>query len=387
MDYYLNCGELLCRMLASLIKGESLEQTQELPENFYSFCRRHKVTNMVYPVIKEWQIPDEVKTRFKEDYSRVIAIEAMQEVFAGVLFSTFEQEKISFLPVKGILIKKLYPKEYYRSSNDVDILIKNEDFEKAKDVMEGLGYTANICDNQDNDYHIEFHKKKVSVELHKSLAPLNSTHFQYFRSSFDRAENVTDYHYEMNKEDFYIYTLYHLYKHFIKGGVGVRYFLDMYLINKKITFNREYIENELEKIGLKDFDKTVKELGEVFFEKKEMDSRLKALARYVYISGAHGETSFFTIAKFKGAGTNKNNYTLNKVRFYKEAWFIGREGMSVRYPVLIKHKWLLPFCYIHKGFYTVFKKPEAIKEQKESMTKHNKDLASYIDGINKMAGL
>jgi len=33
-----------------------------------------------------------------------------------MVYSAFEDNEVSFLPVKGILIKKLYPVENYRSS-------------------------------------------------------------------------------------------------------------------------------------------------------------------------------------------------------------------------------------------------------------------------------
>jgi hypothetical protein len=114
----------------------------------------------------------------------------------------------------------------------------------------------------------------------------------------------------LNNEDFYIYTLYHLYKHFVKGGVGVRYFLDMYLINEKMTFDNTYLNSELKKLGLFDFNETVKELYQVLFEDKSQDKRLTELSRFVYISGAHGEQTFFAMSMISPKDTKKKGFTL-----------------------------------------------------------------------------
>lgn len=68
------------------------------------------------------------------------------------------------------MIKKLYPVENYRSSGDIDILIKDSDFEKSCKVLESLGYKTFEKPNKGNDYHISYEKNSVHIELHSSLA-------------------------------------------------------------------------------------------------------------------------------------------------------------------------------------------------------------------------
>lgn len=392
MDFYLQYGNYLSKILQSLIKNEKPvpPDFQIDWSKFFHFCTHHKVANMVYLVIKDFEVPGDVLEKFKDVYNKLTFIEAKQEIYSSMVYSSFEENKISFLPVKGILIKKLYPVENYRSSGDIDILIKKEDFENSCKVLEHMGYKILGQENKGNDYHISYEKNSVHIELHSSLAPKDSNFYDYFNKSFARAKlkENSKYHYLFNNEDFYIYTLYHLYKHFVKGGVGVRYFLDMYLINKKMTFDYDYLNAELKKIGLFDFNETVKELSAVFFDNKVQDNRLKELSRFVYISGAHGEQTFFSMAMISPVDTKKKGFFFtNKIKYFYDAWFIGYDGMKERYKVLNKHKWLLPFCYIHKGIYTIIKKPKAIVREKNEISKMNKDVKSYIDNINKLAGI
>ena len=392
MDFYLQYGNYLSNILQSLIKNKKPAQPDFQIDwsKFFHFCMHHKVANMVYLSIKDFNVPKEVLSKFRDVYSKLTFIEAKQEIYSTMVYSAFEDNEVSFLPVKGILIKKLYPVENYRSSGDIDILIKDSDFEKSCKVLESLGYKTFEKPNKGNDYHISYEKNSVHIELHSSLAPKDSNFYDYFNKSFHRAylmEN-SKFHYLLNNEDFYIYTLYHLYKHFVKGGVGVRYFLDMYLINEKMTFNNDYLNNELKKLGLFDFNETVKQLSQVFFENKSQDKRLTELSRFVYISGAHGEQTFFAMSIISPKDTKKKGFYLtNKIKYFCDAWFIGYDAMKERYKVLVNHKWLLPFCYIHKGFYTLIKKPKAIVREKNNIANMNKDVKNYIDSINKMAGI
>lgn len=393
MDYYLQYGGYLSKLLGSLIN----EEAPPVPnfdidwEQFFDFCNHHKVENMVYIELKKLNIvPTDTLKKFVGANARMSVAEAKQEIFSQQLFSAFEKSNISYMPLKGIVIKKLYPVENYRTSNDIDVLVKIEDFQRAENVLRKLGYTPGEKGNRDNDYHIVYSKGVVHIELHSYLTPRDSLQREYFDSAFHRAvaDNDSQYRFSMTDEDLYIYTLYHLYKHFVKGGVGVRYFLDIYLIQKKLNLDMNYVENELHKIGLKAFSKTVTELSQVFFDNKEMDNRLKELARFIYISGAHGATPFYVVSKFSGEGTSKNNSLINKIKFYYSSWFIGRKAMSQRYPILKKWGILLPFCYIHKGIHTLFCKPQAIKREADKMVKvYNKDAEKYIEKINRLAGL
>lgn len=393
MDFYLQYGGYLAKLLSSLINEEAPPAPSfEIDwEKFFDFCRHHKVENMVYVALKKLNIvPTDTLKKFAGANARMCVAEAKQEIFSHQLFKEFESANVAYIPLKGIVIKKLYPVENYRTSNDIDVLVKIEDFQKAENVLKNLGYTPGEEGNRDNDYHIVYSKGVVHIELHSHLTPRDALQRDYFDFAFHRAiaDNDSQYRFLMTDEDLYIYTLYHLYKHFVKGGVGVRYFLDVFLMQKKLSLDMAYVENELDKIGLKAFSKTVTELSQVFFDNKEMDNRLEELAGFVYVSGAHGATPFYVVSKFSGEGTSKNNTLINKIKFYYGSWFIGRKAMSIRYPILNKYGFLLPFCYFHKGLYTLFCKPKAIKREADKMVNvYNKKAQEYVENINRLAGL
>ena len=47
------------------------------------------------------------------------------------LSKLFDEAKISFLPLKGSVLRDYYPEPWMRSSCDIDVLVKPEDFDRA----------------------------------------------------------------------------------------------------------------------------------------------------------------------------------------------------------------------------------------------------------------
>ena len=56
-----------------------------------------------------------------------------------------EKAQIPFIPLKGSIIRKYYPESWMRTSCDVDVLVHEEDAEKAVDVLvKEYGYTQEL---------------------------------------------------------------------------------------------------------------------------------------------------------------------------------------------------------------------------------------------------
>lgn len=389
MENYLTYGKYTCTLLKNLInETPALEPHFDCNwEYFYEFCKSHKITNTIYPVIKKLDIPSNVKNCFYNDFIKSIKLDIGQSSFLEKLSVEFEKENICFILLKGSLIKHLYPETNLRSNTDIDILIKKVDFEKAKNVLLKYSFQTSNFD-MNKKYDVPFFKKSLNIELHTSLTPFNYVHYDYFTQAFNKAHTINNSkcHYEMSNEDFYIYVVYHIYKHFISGGVGIRYLLDIFLINKNMTFNQAYVKAELKKLKLKKFNDTLIELSEMFFGEKKSDKKLDELANYIFVSGAHGKISLYDIAKFNGIGTKDNSYFNNSFNYYSKAWFIGKENMSIKYPILKKYGFLLPFCYIHKGFYTLFFNKKALKREFTDL-KNTNDKNTYFEHICNLAGI
>ena len=80
--------------------------------------------------------------KFKSDYKKGMAKEATQHITVEQILKTFEENHIACMPLKGYLVKYLYPQPDMRLMADVDILIKDEQAEQVKKLMMDFGFTV-----------------------------------------------------------------------------------------------------------------------------------------------------------------------------------------------------------------------------------------------------
>ncbi len=69
-------------------------------------------------------------------------------------------------------------------------------------------------------------------------------------------DDEKEFEYHMSSNDLYLHTIAHMYKHYILGGFGIRFFADVYVLLTKLKdeLDKAYIDSKLEKMGLVDFE-------------------------------------------------------------------------------------------------------------------------------------
>ena len=83
------------------------------------------------------------------------------------LCTSLEKAQIPFIPLKGAVMRKYYPEPWMRTSCDIDILIHNEDIEKARKILvEDLTYKYEFTYSHDVAF---FSPANVHVEMHFDL--------------------------------------------------------------------------------------------------------------------------------------------------------------------------------------------------------------------------
>lgn len=217
------------------------------------------------------------------------------------LLEALEANRIYCIPLKGIRTKKLYPASELRTMGDLDILYRKEQTDELHRVMRELGYSwggeASKHDHYENGGQI--------VEMHKELLSAESRGYGYFLKIWDRArpEPGKEYCWQMSLEDHYLFTMYHLIEHFIRGGVGIRMVLDIYILSKLPELDKEKTETELKKLGIDEFEKNIRSLAYRWFSQSPQVKNesaagavsgdmhgLEALEEYIVNGGVFGNS-------------------------------------------------------------------------------------------------
>ncbi len=179
------------------------------------------------------------------------------------LMEAFEENGIYCIPLKGIRTKQLYPLSELRTMGDLDILYRKEQTDELRRVMQQLGYSW----SGEASKHDHYEKDGRIVEMHKELLSSESRAYDYFLKIWDRAcpDQGKKYCWQMSLEDHYLFTLYHLIEHFIRGGIGIRMVLDIYILSRLPELDKEKTAAELKKLKVDEFEKNIRSIAVRWF--------------------------------------------------------------------------------------------------------------------------
>lgn len=372
-------GDMANERKSVLVDEEDFDWTE-----FYKFANFHNVANMLYYQLKDFDLADDIIKVFADSSKKAVSRCARFEFMSDRICNKLENANVEYALLKGKTLQKLYPFEYMRISTDVDILLQKQSRNDVENIMLAENFEK-VSSSDDEDV---YHKNPIySFEIHFDVTKKESYFYDYFNNFFTRSKKCdSNSCREFKSEDQYIYNLYHLYTHYSNGGCGVRMFLDMYLLDKKLDLDYDYIENELAKIDLIDFNVFVRNMCRVLFDGAECEENEKILLRYIFTSGTFGTWQVGIIANIQNQGDGKK-FFLKKSSFVLKSWFLGIDAMKAFYPVLNKFPFLLPFCWIHKGVYTLLFKRSAIKKQIDESKSFSTKKSDILDNIKKMSGV
>lgn len=317
-----------------------------LDEDFRQILLRaqeHQVLNLIYYALPRLQIrpSEDICNALKRQTYAAVSREVVQQQELQKIFDIFEKKRISVLPLKGCVIKHLYPKPEMRLMSDTDLLIRAEQAASARQAMIELGYREGACDDEDTDLYFSPHGLKY--EVHRALADdaYNQSSKVFLSELFTYAKQIDGKHYiyELGREEHYVYILCHFVKHFLGKGIGIRHVLDIYFCTTKWQLNEERLNLLLNEFELLEFSKVIQKLAMYWFAGGQADESTLSIGRYIMNSGVFGKDSQQVanrmIRKKKG-----------KFAYYRSRIFPSYRVMCTRYPSLNKLPFMLPIYWI-----------------------------------------
>ena len=271
-----------------------------------------------------------------------IQLDAVQNYNFNIMSKSFGDNDIDYLPLKGIILKKYYPKSEMRFMSDIDILIKSEQYAKICNVMNNLGFKFKL----ESNHEYVWVNNNSNIELHKMLIPsYNKDFYRYYGDGWKHAKCSGNNMFKLNKEDFFIYTFTHLAKHYRDSGIGIKHFLDIWLLIKsEKNFDYKYIERELKKIDLWTFYRNCVKMLDVWFNAEESDEISDFMTNWIFSSGAYGKDDNKELSAALKK-TNLPNIKHRQILLYIKKIFPSYQEMKKVYIILDKLPWLLPVTW------------------------------------------
>ena len=293
-----------------------------------------------------------VLTKWKETRDKALRKNLMLDAARKKLFQYMDAEHIWYMPLKGAILKDLYPRQEMRQMADNDILFDATYEAAVKDYFVREGYEV-ISYAKGN--HDVYEKEPVyNFEMHTSLfgEAHNEVWAEYYKdiqSKLKKSDN--HFQYSFTDEDFYIYFIVHAFKHFDGCGTGIRYFVDSYVYQNAKNLDWGYIERELDKLGVLEFEKTFRSTSMKIFGKGEAVSRLNreeySMLCDSMFAGTYGNLQSGIDKKLHKIQGNEDRITKNtKVKYIIGRLFPPMSYYKAYYPFIYKTRIFIPFFVI-----------------------------------------
>ena len=249
-----------------------------------------------------------------------------QDLIRKNIKEVLENERISFLFLKGISLAKYYDEEYLRYSSDIDIIVEENNYEKAKDLLIENGYKLVVYASNE----LTLSKSGVSIDLHCKY----SKYEENIENMFEDVDYSNKNH-ELSNEHKYLFLIAHLSKHLREVYISTQFLIDLYYVNK-LDLDREYINNKLHKAKLDKLNiETLKVID--YLVNDNSNELTKKYCDFLFnVANNKGIENMVLV----GSGNkNRVGYVISRV-------FPNYTEMVRMYPKLKDNKLLLPYYYV-----------------------------------------
>ena len=309
-------------------------------EALYLAADRHAMTGVTAMALESAGVKQAAFTQAKGKAIRKVAA---FDVERAAVLAKLEEAGVWYMPLKGSVLKDLYPRLGMRQMADVDILFDGARTKEARAVMEGLGFSAESTWGRGNHDHY-FKPPICHFELHRTLfgAAHDARLVRYYQNVKDRLirDEGGGCGFHFREEDFYLYMIAHEYKHYSGSGTGLRSALDTYVYLKKRGdgLDWSYIAAELNRLELTDFEAQNRGLALHLFEGGELTAREERMLEELLSSGTYG-----TIQKRVRNGVGRyGDGALGKTRYLFSRLFPPMNVVRSAFPFFARHPILLP---------------------------------------------
>ena len=367
-------------MVSASIKGLPIPSCPEniSGELIYKLSVRNAVQGILYLAVKSGAITlsAETEAKLQKSYMAILAREASQQEEIEYIREAFTKENIDFMFLKGTHLKSLYPIPQMRFMVDMDILVKEQSMNNGGQLILARGFTQEMNNGKDI---VLVKKPFLTIELHKMLFVEEYFMHDYFSSVWDRVELVNGCEYKMPVNELYVYTLAHLAEHYLEAGSCFRPLMDLYLMEKTYSeLDFDYINKQFQIIGIEKFAVKIRQLYKCAFDGAEYNDDLITMENYIVFGAPVANASEVS----KVARTNKS-----KSKRFIESAFPNLKHMKLKYPILEKAPFLLPFFWIVRIIQYVFSKNENIKNKQNKIKNVNEKSTEIMREIFEKSGL
>lgn len=375
-------------------KADPVRLKQMNFEKIYQIAAKHMISSIVVTallnsgIFNTLPMPKDLSERWKAQQDQTIRQTMLMDYERSKILSFMESEGIRYMPLKGIILKELYPQFGMRQMSDNDIFFDKTRKDDLIKYMDKLNYQ---CWDFPTNHHLIFKKPPFyNFEMHTSL--MNEKHDRRWEP-YNREvpnhlikddNNKCGYHF--SDEDFYLYMIIHSYKHYSSYGTGLRILADWYVFlsrNEK-SMDWNYTKGELKKYNLIDYEENGRSLSKKIFgangvvlggEEPVLSTGEAEMLRYIYGSGVYGVLENKYRNELKNVSIEDSNHQtiVVKLKYYWKRVVPPVSWYEENQPFLYRNRIFIPFYVVGRLFHAVLFKKSSIKNEMNTIDEELKE--------------
>lgn len=247
----------------------------------------------------------------------------------------FAERGVRSVILKGQANARLYPDPSSRQAGDIDIWVPGG-YDKVERLLLDMGLITEGKPSYKASRHIGFRNEKgIEIEVHHRPTEIffkNKELQEFFLSEFENSSLTPEGFFTPSIRFALVMQLHHLYHHCIREGVGLRHFMDYFiLITHSTEDDRKFVWNKIQQFGLdKACTGTMWMLEKMFGLQREMmlcpPDRKRGIR--LYNSTIAGGNFGRNVARNKGRSLSLNVWLKKKMHILSWFFFDPRNTIS-----------------------------------------------------------
>jgi hypothetical protein len=175
----------LIDVINAVLAGRDAEPMEDW-EAINELAKRHRLCGFVYEAVKfRKDLPEETLRRIRNHFFMAAGQQSRQEHYATELSNALRAKGIPYAPLKGICLRRHYPKPTLRMSGDVNFLVSPEHREEVASILLGYGFRRDE-QTPHSDHYILDH---VEMRIHTNLRVRDEGMQDYFANPRERMQS------------------------------------------------------------------------------------------------------------------------------------------------------------------------------------------------------
>ena len=343
-------------------QADSINKQQINLDALFIVARRHKMLALTAAALEKIGI---MNADFQRASAKAKGIDLMFDAEYKRISRALKEEGIAHLPLKGLVIKRLYPAIGLREMSDMDIYFDSAYCLRVREIMESSGYQCKIFSKSNEDVYRK--PPLYIVEMHRELFSDDSPAPQ-LAPYFNKLQILNRPRAELSLEETYIYLISHLYMHYLTSGTGIRSLLDIYVFLKHYRERLDFscIEHELRLLDMDGFEQKTRELALKFLSLALLSREEIDELNYYIDSGVYGTKNLYY--KNRIAESVKGRRFGGKLH-YIHGRFTVTPKMIRDDPFYSRHPGLAPLMSVTRPIKALVTKPKKIKYELKVLIK------------------